>query len=286
MKIEYKNINEALNFYDIIEEKYKEKCYQCIEKINESTEISRKFNKIYKLLYIDKTDEYRKLWKIKSPKELFKQDYPVFSTNILLLLGYKFHMKNIKKINLDDEQINIQKRRVKECLEKDIICKKYDEIRISQMLWGTYFINNRLIEVGRLQFEPIYDNQVKLHIPAGEKLDIEKVTKSIENSKLLLKKYYNVENPRYICESWLLSQEIFQMLDENSNIVKFQELFDIKRDKNGIDDILNFVFNIRECEDYTNLSEKTSLQRKIKTFLINGGKIYNGYGEINEEIIS
>lgn len=286
MKIEYKNINEALNFYDIIEEKYKEKCYQCIEKINESTEILRKFNKIYKLLYIDKTDEYRKLWKIKSPKELFKQDYPVFSTNVLLLLGYKFHMKNIKKINLDDEQINIQKRRVKECLEKDIICKKYDEIRISQMLWGTYFINNRLIEVGRLQFEPIYDNQVKLHIPAGEKLDIEKVTKSIENSKLLLKKYYNVENPRYICESWLLSQEIFQMLDENSNIVKFQELFDIKRDKNGIDDILNFVFNIRECEDYTNLSEKTSLQRKIKTFLINGGKIYNGYGEINEEIIS
>mgnify|MGYP004494158099 CR=1 FL=1 len=65
MKIEYKNINEALNFYDIIEEKYKEKCYQCIEKINESTEILRKFNKIYKLLYIDKTDEYRKLWKIK-----------------------------------------------------------------------------------------------------------------------------------------------------------------------------------------------------------------------------
>ena len=51
MKIEYKNINEALYFYDIIEEKYKEKCYQCIEKINESTEISRKFNKIYENLF-------------------------------------------------------------------------------------------------------------------------------------------------------------------------------------------------------------------------------------------
>lgn len=51
--------------------------------------------------------------------------------------------------------------------------------------------------------------------------------------------------------------------------------------------ILNFVFNIRECDDYTNLSEETSLQRKIKAFLINGGIIYNGYGEIkNEEIIS
>ena len=52
MKIEYKNINEALNFYDIIEEKYKEKCYQCIEKINESTEISRKFSRFQILVFI------------------------------------------------------------------------------------------------------------------------------------------------------------------------------------------------------------------------------------------
>ena len=113
MKIEHKNINEALNFYDISEEKYKEKCYQCIERINENAEILEKFNNIYKLLYIDKTDEYKKLWKIKNVNELFGQDYPVFITNILLLLGYKSHMKNIKKLTFDDEQINIQKRRVK-----------------------------------------------------------------------------------------------------------------------------------------------------------------------------
>ena len=279
MKIEYKNINEALNFYNITDEEYKNKCYQCIENINKNNEILNKFNDIYKLLYEDKTDEYRKLWKIKNPKGLFGQDCPIFSTNILLLLGYRCHIKNIEKIT-------IQKQRVKECLENDIIYKNYDEIRISQMLCGTYFINNRLIEVGRLQFESINDNQVKIHIPAGEKLDIEKVTKSIEDSKLLLKKYYNVKKTKYICESWLLSQEIASMLDENSNIVKFQKMFDIRQDKNGIDDILNFVFNMRECDNYNNLSEKTSLQRKIKEFLINGGKIYNGYGEINEEIIS
>lgn len=207
MEIEYKNINEALNFYNITDKEYKNKCYQCIENINKNNEILNKFNDIYKLLYEDKTDEYRKLWEIKNPKELFGQDYPIFGTNILLLLGYRCHIKNIEKITFDNEQITIQKQRVKECLENDIIYKNYDEIRISQMLWGTYFINNRLIEVGRLQFEPI-------------------------------------------------------------------------------NDILNFVFNMRECDNYNNLSEKTSLQRKIKEFLINGGKIYNGYGEINEEIIS
>ena len=74
MEIEYKNINEALNFYNITDKEYKNKC---LENINKNNEILNKFNDIYKLLYEDKTDEYRKLWEIKNPKELFGQDYPI-----------------------------------------------------------------------------------------------------------------------------------------------------------------------------------------------------------------
>lgn len=55
----------------------------------------------------------------------------------------------------------------------------------------------------------------------------------LKNSKILLKKYYNIENAQYVCESWLLSKEIADMLDEKSNIIKFQNLFDIKPSKNG-----------------------------------------------------
>ncbi len=105
----------------------------------------------------------------------------------------------------------------------DIVNKHYDGIIISQMLCGTYFINARLIEYLRLQFEPTINNKIKMHIPAGKNLDINEVKKSIQNSRELLKKYYNIENPKYICESWLLSKEISKMLDENSNIKKFQE---------------------------------------------------------------
>lgn len=105
----------------------------------------------------------------------------------------------------------------------DIVNKHYDGIIISQMLWGTYFINARLIEYLRLQFEPTINNKIKMYIPAGKNLDINEVKKSIQNSRELLKKYYNIENPKYICESWLLSKEISKMLDENSNIKKFQE---------------------------------------------------------------
>lgn len=35
------------------------------------------------------------------------------------------------------------------------------------------------------------------------------------------------------------------MLDEKSNIKKFQELFEMQSSKNGIDDVLNLVFNLK-----------------------------------------
>ena len=147
----------------------------------------------------------------------------IWRKNKPVLLGLEYHKENIKKYNFDNEQIKIQKQRIRECLLNDIVNKHYDGIRISQMLWGTYFINARLIEYWRLQFELTINNKIKMHIPAGKNLDINEVKKSIQNSRELLKKYYNIENPKYICESWLLSKEISKMLDENSNIKKFQE---------------------------------------------------------------
>ena len=244
--------------------------------------VENKAKEIYEILYIDKTEKLRELWEVKDIESLFEEKINPFITNILLLLGLEYHKENIKKYNFDNEQIKIQKQRIRECLLNDIINKHYDGIRISQMLWGTYFINARLIECGRLQFEPTTNNKIKIHIPAGKNLDINEVKKAIQNSRELLKKYYNIENPKYICESWLLSKEISKMLDENSNIRKFQELFEIQSSKNGIDDVLNFVFNLKKCDNYNELPETTRIQKSIKEFLINNGTIYEGYGELKK----
>ena len=75
---------------------------------------------------------------------------------------------------------------------------------------------------------------------------------------------------------------ISKMLDENSNIKKFQKLFEIQSSKNGIDDVLNFVFNLKKCDNYNELPETTVLQKSIKKFLIDNGTIYEGYGELKE----
>ena len=46
--------------------------------------------------------------------------------------------------------------------------------------------------------------------------------------------------------------------------------------------VLNFVFNLKKCDNYNELPETTVLQKSIKNFLIDNGTIYEGYGELKE----
>lgn len=284
-------IDEALDFYNINDSEYKEKCYKCIYELEEKKEYQDKVNEIYKILFIDKTDKIRDLWNFKNLSNLFGNINNPFITNVLLLSGYKIHKSNIEKYRLDEEQIKIHKVRVKESLVNDIKIRGYDGIRISQMLWGAYFINLRIIEVGRLQYEfirfnPLNENEykecIKIHISSGEKLLEEQVKESIIKSKGKILKYFNLENPDYYCSSWLLSPTINKVLDKNSNITKFYNMFNIIEEKDGLDDILNFVFNVRECNDYTELKESTSLQIKLKEMLLRNEKVTIGVGVLKQ----
>lgn len=279
--IVYRKIDEAFDFYNI-DNKYKKICYDCAEEINNSDTYTEAFDKVYKKLYYNDFNDIRELWNIKDINDLFINNINPFITNIMILLGYEFHLHNIKKYNLDEAQIRIHKKRVKECFENDLINREYKGVRISQMLWATYFIRLRIIEVGRLQYEYFIndDNKqvIKIHIPRGKKLDIVSVIKSIDNSKKEILKIFKVNNCEYICNSWLLSNQIHELLDDDTNIYKFQELFNVKDGDNCIKDILNFVYEIENCEDYLLLTEKTSLQRIIKEELLKGKDFYLGLG--------
>ena len=213
------------------------------------------------------------------------ESYNKFIHNIILLSGYKLHEENMNKYNFDTYQVLAHKNRVRECLTNDIYNRKLEGIRLSQLLWGLYFISIRLIEVGRLQFEYCNNKEreyIKIHIPKGDKLLYNEVLNSIRNSKKEIKKYFKIENYEYYCESWLLSKDITKLLDSNSNIAKFQQLFDITEGKDAIKDILNFVFDLQQIDSYYDLPEGTSLQSKIKDLLINEKEIHIGIGKLKK----
>ena len=252
-------IDDAIDFYNI-DFKYKEKCYKVIEEINNSEELMKSFCNVYTKLYELTFDSIIKYWDIKNLAELFVDNISPFVTNIMVICGYKIHKENMHKHNFSDEQINIHKKRVKECFESDLTNRGYSGIRISQMLWAIYFIRTKIIEIGSLQFELESDSVVKIHIPKHADLRLEEVEKSIERAR---KKIGN-KNISFICESWLLSNQICNLIDKDTNIYKFYSLFNINDGKECIEDILNFVYGIDSCKDYAMLSTNTSLQKEIK----------------------
>lgn len=272
-----KTIDEALEFYDI-DKKYKKVCYQCVEDINKNFNARKLLEKIVTKLFKDDFTTIKELWKFENINDLFGKNINPFITNLIILLGYNFHKINMNEFKFDNEQIQIHKKRVKECFESDLKNREYNAIRLSQMLWAIYFIRGRIIEIGNLQFEYDSDDIIKIHIPKNTDFDILKSKESIKQSKEIIKNTFRINNFKYVCNSWLLSNQIYEMIDKNTNISQFHDLFKVKDGEDCEKDILDFVYRLDKCDDYSLLETDTTLQLQIKNYLKSGKKIYLGLG--------
>lgn len=285
--IDYKDIDAGLKYYDI-DLMYKDRCYECVKNINSNSKYLNAFNKVLSILNSQEFINIKSLWKYKSVDELFYQGIDSFVTNIMIILNYKEHDKNIKEKNLDSNQIIIHKNRVKECFLKDLEERHYNSVRISQMLWAFYFIRLRIIEIGRLQYEYLetIDNisTIKIHIPGGKKLIYDDVIESIDNSYKKIKKIFKINNLCYKCYSWLLSNKLNEIIDKNSNIHKFYSLFNVEDGDDCKTDLLNFIFHEKDTCNLDDLSENTSLQKIIKKELIKGTQFKIGIGTLKKNI--
>ena len=250
--INKKIIDESFHFYEI-DNKYKEKCYNTVNDICRNDVFSKSFENMYKILYEDDFEKIKKLWNEKDINMLFGESINPFITNVMILAGYKIHQSNMEKYGLDNNQVAIHKKRVKECFENDLVNRQRSGVRISQMLWATYFIRTRIIEIGSLQFEYENNKTIKIHIPKNTNLDIMKVKESINNSKIEINKIYEINNFTYICNSWLISNQLNNLISKNTNISKFYDLFEVKDGEDCINDILNFVYNLDYCNNFLNI---------------------------------
>lgn len=275
-------VDKALKFYNL-DDRYKNICYQVVDEINSDINLYENFVKAYNKLYNEEFDEVKKMWNIKHLVDFFPLLVNPFITNLLILCGYSIHKNTMEKLNFSNNQIMIQKYRVKECFESDLINRGYNGVRLSQLLWAVYFIRGRIIETGSLQYEYEDKNNIKIHIPKKTNLDILKVRESINNSKMEISSVFKVTNYNYKCNSWLLSRRLNDIINEDSNISKFYNLFDVIDGQDCINDILNFVYGLEKCDDYSKLVEDTTLQKQIKKALLNNEKFYLGIGVLKEK---
>lgn len=112
---------------------------------------------------------------------------------------------------------------------------------------------------------------INIHIAQGEPLTWEACEKSIK----LAKAFWGEDKP-YVCHSWLLYPGLDEVLSETSNIREFRHHFKV----------LQVDYREREAEwrvfgkvlkNVVEYPEETSLQRRVKEYLLAGKSLGNGW---------
>ncbi len=165
---------------------------------------------------------------------------------------------------------------------------------LGEINWLSRHLSMKLFKLGRLQFcfgvaerdIPKHnikkgDNIIEIHIPSGSVLSEVECKKSLDMAHDFFAKYYPEYNYKgFTCHSWLLDETLIDLLGENSNIVKFMNLFDIVYTEES-DSIFKYLFNWDTTRrKLPNLSPTSSFAEKIKTSALKGRIFYQGYGII------
>lgn len=162
-------------------------------------------------------------------------------------------------------------------------CEKKNGRMFFDRAWWTYRqLSMRIFRIGELEYEMKEfegESVISLHIPSDADFSEQLINKSLDEAKDFFATYFpEFIYTKMICNSWLLSPELGSMLAENSNIKKFQNRFEIVRENTEDREYIEWLFQRLENTPYEELPENTSLQKKVKQLLLNGGNIGTALG--------
>lgn len=130
--------------------------------------------------------------------------------------------------------------------------------------------------LGCLEYELVEENgvrEISLHIPSDADMSPASIDASFAACRAFLAQYYpDWQSAPWCCDSWMMSQALPHLLPEGSNILAFQRRFapvSCQEDSLGV---LDWVFPPHK-EVSPSLPENTSLQRRMKAWLLAGNKI-------------
>jgi len=154
--------------------------------------------------------------------------------------------------------------------------------------WLSKHFTAKLYHLGRLHFEAFRfrennaflkkgDWVLNVHIPSGGKLLHDEILDSYGRGAELFRKLMpDIAWNGFICESWMLSPQLEELLGSSSNIVRFAadyQLYDVADDEG----FYTYAF-VKKLDDLRALPEITTLQRAMKAYLLAGGRILSGRG--------
>ena len=151
--------------------------------------------------------------------------------------------------------------------------------------WTVRQIGMKLFRIGELEYELTYEANEKVisvHIPSNARLSIINCRESYEESQKFIRTHYpEYKDSKYICDSWLLSPALKELLPSTSNIIGFQEAFEVSEWNKEEEEFIEWVYKKR-YDNYKELPVRSSLQRNMKEYLLMGGVVGAAYGQLQE----
>lgn len=152
----------------------------------------------------------------------------------------------------------------------------YGEYKYVWGWWAVRQISMQEFRIGDLEYEmTIEDNKkrISIHIPSDANIVSSNLRKSYLEARDFFADYYpEFANVDMICGSWLLAPALRTILPGSSKIIQFQNSFQLTSQEEDSLGFLDWVYGRRDIP-FENLPEETSLQRKLKNYLKNGGKV-------------
>lgn len=182
-----------------------------------------------------------------------------------------------------------------------IWCENNKNKGLKNYNWLKNHVTFNLFRIGRLQYQfckldnptlnfellPVKRNEnvIYIHIPQGEKLLLEECRESIaEAERFFEKNFSEYKFDYYFCESWLLYQKNIEFMKANSNIIRFQSLFEIAYSCEDDSQAIERIFGAKE-KKASHYPENTSLQKAAKNYIQKGNSLGVGIGVIKRKTV-
>lgn len=232
---------------------------------------------------------HRPLWQegLEELRKAFGEDKNNFKMlTCMLLMGidvYEIYREKGISENIFYDTFGCLSRFVKEHMVS------YGSYGFDREWWTTRQLSMEEFRLGELEFELEKwngENVISVHIPSDALITRENCMASYALSKEFFQKYYpDFEYHYYICDSWMLSPGLKDVLPADSRILSFQKDFTITDWDKENTSYLEWIYkNPNETLKVDELPENTSLQKNIKRYLKEGGKIGAAFGYIKATI--
>ena len=167
-------------------------------------------------------------------------------------------------------------------------------LHLGELSWLSRHLSCKLFKLGRLQFcmgeaeadiesygVKKGDNVLEIHIPEGDRLTPEECLGSINRAKAFFSEFFpDFKFSVFTCHSWLLDDTLKKYLPENSNIIRFGDMFDkIKEDDSNA--LLRYLFRWDTNElNLKYASPASSLAVKVRDAVLKGEAFHETLGVI------